>query len=152
MLKVNKILLFIVFVIAALSFSLSYAKKYNKATFAGGCFWCMEVPFEKLQGVKSVVSGYSGGSGQNPNYSDYAAKGHVEVVQITFDPSVITYAKLLEVFWRQIDPTDAGGQFVDRGPQYRSAVFYHNRKQKRLALESKKKLQASSRFNKPIVT
>ncbi len=122
------------------------------ATFAGGCFWCMEPPFEKLDGVAAVVSGYTGGTGADPTYDDYAQKGHVEAVQVTYDPTQITYAQLLQVFWRQIDPTDAGGQFVDRGPQYRSAIFYHDEEQKRLAEESKEELAASGRFDKPIVT
>jgi peptide methionine sulfoxide reductase msrA/msrB len=126
--------------------------EYEKATFAGGCFWCMEPPFEKLKGVVSVVSGYEGGTGKNPTYEDYAQKGHVEVVEITYDPSVISYSQLLDVFWRQINPTDAGGQFVDRGPQYRSAIFYHNEDQKRLAEKSKEELGKSGRFDKPIVT
>lgn len=123
-----------------------------KATFAGGCFWCMEPPFEKLKGVGEVLSGYMGGSGGSPTYEDYARKGHIEVVQITYDPSQISYPQLLEVFWRQIDPTDAGGQFVDRGPQYHSAVFYHSTEQKRLAERSKQALEKSRRFDKPIVT
>lgn len=122
------------------------------ATFAGGCFWCMEPPFEKLEGVGEVLSGYMGGSGKNPTYGDYARKGHLEVVQITYDPSQISYLQLLEVFWRQIDPTDAGGQFVDRGPQYRSAVFYHSTEQKELAEKSKQALEKSRRFDEPIVT
>jgi peptide methionine sulfoxide reductase msrA/msrB len=123
-----------------------------KATFAGGCFWCMEPPFEKLEGVSDVVSGYAGGSGEDPTYEDYAAKGHVEVVRVTYDPSRITYSQLLQVFWRQIDPTDAMGQFVDRGPQYRSAIFYHDEEQKRLAEESKAQLEASGRFGATVVT
>ncbi len=126
--------------------------KYETATFAGGCFWCMEPPFEKLKGVSDVVSGYMGGTGANPTYEDYASKGHIEVVQITYDPSIVTYNKLLDVFWRQINPTDAGGQFVDRGPQYRSAVFYHNQEQKSLAEKSKADLEKSGKFDKPIVT
>jgi len=128
------------------------AEPAEKATFAGGCFWCMEAPFEKLKGVTEVVSGYMGGSGANPTYDDYAAKGHVEAVQITYDPSQVSYPQLLEVFWRQIDPTDAGGQFVDRGRQYRSAVFYHDDEQKRLAEKSKESLEKSRRFDSPIVT
>lgn len=124
----------------------------EQATFAGGCFWCMESPFEKLNGVTEVVSGYTGGTGANPNYEDYAEKGRVEAILVTYDPTKITYQQLLDVFWRQINPTDAGGQFVDRGPQYRSAIFYHNDEQKRLAAESKKKLAESGRFDKPIVT
>jgi peptide methionine sulfoxide reductase msrA/msrB len=124
----------------------------EKATFAGGCFWCMQPPFEKLDGVIEVLSGYMGGSGKDPTYEDYAQKGHVEVVQITFDPSKISYSQLLDVFWRQIDPTDGGGQFVDRGPQYRSAIFFHNDEQKKLAESSKEALGKSGRFDKPIVT
>jgi peptide methionine sulfoxide reductase msrA/msrB len=127
-------------------------KTMETATFAGGCSWCMEAPFEQLDGVSDVVSGYTGGTGPDPTYEDYAAKGHVEAVQITYDPSRITYSQLLEVFWRQIDPTDAGGQFVDRGPQYRSAIFYHNEEQKRLAVQSEVRLQGSGRFHAPIVT
>ena len=126
--------------------------KYEAATFAGGCFWCMQPPFEKLKGVVEVVSGYTGGTGENPTYEDYARKGHIEAVQITYDPSIISYNPLLDVFWRQIDPTDAGGQFVDRGPQYRSAIFYHNQEQKSLAEKSKEELEKSGRFDKPIVT
>jgi peptide methionine sulfoxide reductase msrA/msrB len=126
--------------------------KYDTATFAGGCFWCMEPPFEKLKGVSDVVSGYMGGTGKNPTYEDYASKGHIEVVQIKYDPSIISYNTLLDVLWRQINPTDAGGQFVDRGPQYRSAIFYHNEEQENLAEKSKAELQKSGKFDKPIVT
>jgi peptide methionine sulfoxide reductase msrA/msrB len=126
--------------------------KTEKATFAGGCFWCMEPPFRKLAGVESVVSGYTGGEGKNPTYGDYVEKGHVEVVQISYDPSIISYETLLDVFWRNINPLDAGGQFNDRGPQYRSAIFYHNDEQKKLAEHSKEALNASGRFDHPIVT
>jgi peptide methionine sulfoxide reductase msrA/msrB len=112
----------------------------------------MEAPFEKLPGVTEVVSGYMGGSGRNPTYDDYAEKGHVEVVQIAYDPARIVYGQLLEVFWRQIDPTDGGGQFVDRGPEYRSAIFVHDGEQRRLARESKQRLADSGRFEKPIAT
>jgi peptide methionine sulfoxide reductase msrA/msrB len=124
----------------------------EEATFAGGCFWCMQAPFEKLKGVSSVVAGYTGGEGKDPTYEDYAEKGHVEAIHVTFDPAQITYSQLLEVFWRQIAPTDAGGQFVDRGPQYRSAIFYHNDEQKRLAEKSRQELAAAGKFDKPIVT
>jgi peptide methionine sulfoxide reductase msrA/msrB len=126
----------------------------EKATFAGGCFWCMTPPFEKLDGVKEVVSGYTGGHTVNPTYQDVTSEttGHLESVEITYDPAKVSYKKLLDVFWRQIDPTDAGGEFVDRGPSYKSAIFYHNEEQKRLAEESKKDLERSGRFNKPIVT
>ena len=126
----------------------------KKATFAGGCFWCMELPFEKLEGVAKVVSGYTGGSKENPTYEEvsHGATGHVEAVEITYDPRKINYQKLLDVFWRQIDPTDAGGQFADRGGQYVSAIFYHDEEQRTQAVESKKTLDASGAFLKPIVT
>lgn len=126
----------------------------EKATFAGGCFWCMVPPFEKLEGVKEVISGYTGGHKVNPTYEEVSAgtTGHVEAVEVTYDPTRVTYEKLLDVFWRQINPTDAGGQFVDRGSSYKSAIFYHNEEQKRLAEESKKKLEQSGRFDKPIIT
>lgn len=112
----------------------------------------MEQPFEKLEGVTNVVSGYTGGSGKNPTYDNYGKKGHMEAIQITYDPEKITYNDLLGVFWRHIDPTDAGGQFVDRGPYYRSAIFYHDENQKTLAEKSKKELEKSGIFKKPIVT
>jgi peptide methionine sulfoxide reductase msrA/msrB len=130
----------------------SLAATLEKATFAGGCFWCMEKPFEKLEGVKSVTSGYTGGTSGNPNYKNYGAGGHIEAVEIIYDPSKVTYKQLLDVFWRQIDPTDAGGQFVDRGHSYSSAVFYHDKEQKNLAELSKNKLAESRIFDKPLVT
>ena len=122
------------------------------AVFAGGCFWCMTPPFEKLNGVTEVVSGYTGGTGLNPTYEDYAAKGHIEAVKVTYDPSKVSYSQLLDVFWRQIDPTDQGGQFCDRGPQYRSAIFYENPEQKQAAEKSREALGKSGRYQKPIVT
>ncbi|MCW5889700.1 MAG: peptide-methionine (R)-S-oxide reductase MsrB [bacterium] len=127
---------------------------HREATFAGGCFWCMEPPFEKLPGVLEVVSGYTGGSQQDPTYEEVSAggTGHVEAVLVRYDPARVSYETLLEVFWRQIDPTDAGGQFVDRGAQYRSAIFVHDGEQRRLAEASKQRLAASGRFAKPIVT
>ncbi len=126
----------------------------EKATLAGGCFWCMEHPFEKLDGVIEVTSGYTGGHKENPTYEEVSAggTGHVEAVQITYDPDKVSYADLLDVYWQQIDPTDAGGSFVDRGSQYRSAIFYHNDGQKRLAELSKEKLDGSGKYDKPIVT
>jgi peptide methionine sulfoxide reductase msrA/msrB len=127
-------------------------KKLETATLAGGCFWCVEADLEKVPGVVEAVSGYAGGKGDNPTYDDYAAKGFVEAVQVIFDPAVVTYKQILEAFWRHIDPTDPGGQFVDRGPHYRSAIFYHHPEQKRLAEESKRELAKSGRFDKPIVT
>lgn len=127
---------------------------FENATFAGGCFWCMEPPFEKLRGVLDVVSGYTGGEEKNPTYEEVSAgaTGHAEAVQIRFNAKQLSYGDLLEVFWRQIDPTDEGGQFVDRGAQYRSAIFYHNEEQKLMAEQSKAMLDKSGRFDKPIVT
>jgi peptide methionine sulfoxide reductase msrA/msrB len=122
------------------------------ATFAGGCFWCTEADFEKVPGIVKVIAGYTGGQGTNPTYEDYAQKGHVEAIEVYYDPQVVSYQQLLDYFWRHINPTDAGGQFVDRGPQYRSAIFYHSEEQQRLAEESKAALAASGRFQEPIVT
>jgi peptide-methionine (S)-S-oxide reductase len=123
-----------------------------KATFAGGCFWCMEPPYDKLDGVISTISGYAGGKTKNPTYEEVSrgATGHTEVVQVTYDPKKISYEKLLDVFWRNIDPLTPNRQFCDIGSQYRSAIFYHDENQKRLAEESKKAL--SKRFKEPIVT
>lgn len=126
----------------------------EKATFAGGCFWCMEAPFEELDGVKEVSVGYTGGHKKNPTYEEVSSgkTGHLEAVQVTYDPSKITYKELLDVFWRQIDPTDPLGQFADKGSQYKTAIFYHNKEQRHLAEESKKDLEESGGFEKPIVT
>ena len=126
----------------------------RKATFAGGCFWCVEADFEKIPGVLKVISGYTGGNKENPNYEEVSSgtTGHVEAVQVYYDPSKITYEQLLDFFWRHVDPTDPGGQFVDRGPQYRSIIFYHDEEQRRLAEKSKEALDRSGRFNKPVVT
>lgn len=123
------------------------------ATFAGGCFWCMEPPFEKLEGVGAVVSGYTGGEKENPSYEQVSsgATGHREAVQVTYDPAKISYATLLDVFWRSIDPTDAGGQFADRGSQYKTGIFYHDDEQKSLAEKSRQALEQSGTFDKPIV-
>jgi peptide methionine sulfoxide reductase msrA/msrB len=129
-------------------------KNLSKATFAGGCFWCVESDFEKQDGVVEAISGYAGGHTENPTYKEVSAggTGHTEAVQVIYDPEKITYKELLDVFWRHVDPTDSGGQFVDRGSQYRSAIFYHDDEQKRLAEASKQELEASGRFDKPIVT
>ena len=123
-----------------------------KATFAGGCFWCMEPPYDKLDGVISTISGYAGGTKKNPTYEEVSAgkTGHTEVVQVTYDPKKITYEKLLDVFWHNVDPLTANRQFCDVGSQYRTAIFYHDETQKRLAEESKKAL--GKRFKEPIVT
>lgn len=124
------------------------------ATFAGGCFWCMEAPFEKIDGVLDVISGYTGGHMENPTYEAVSSgrSGHLEAIQITYDPAKISYDALLDIFWRQIDPTDGGGSFVDRGSQYRSAVFYHNDAQKQTAEKSKEGVANSGRYNSPIAT
>ena len=124
------------------------------ATFAGGCFWCTESDFEKVSGVVKAVSGYTGGKKENPTYEEVSSgtTGHVEAVQVYYDPAKVTYEELLDYFWRHVDPTDSGGQFVDRGSQYRSVIFYHDEEQKRLAEKSKEGLDKSGRFNKPIAT
>jgi len=129
-------------------------EKYEKAIFAGGCFWCMEHPFDKLEGVISTTVGYTGGTKKDPTYEEVSAggTGHAESVEVTFDPSRIRYDELLDVFWRNIDPTTPNRQFVDVGSQYRAAIFYLNEEQKRLAEESKARLEASGRYDKPIVT
>jgi peptide methionine sulfoxide reductase msrA/msrB len=147
-------ILFCLFFVILIQQSVSAEANVQKATFAGGCFWCMEPAFEKLSGVMQVTSGYTGGRKENPKYDEVSAgvTGHVEAVQVTYDSSKITYSNLLEVFWRQIDPTDPNGQFVDRGAQYRSVIFYHDEEQKRLAEKSKEELEKSGRYGKPIVT
>lgn len=129
-------------------------RRLEKATFAGGCFWCMEEALDKVDGVISTTSGYTGGRTKNPTYHDVSAggTGHAESVEILYDPAKVNYARLLDVFWRNIDPTTPDRQFCDRGDQYRSAIFYHDETQKRLAEESKKKLAQSKPFAEPIVT
>ncbi|MFB6350833.1 MAG: peptide-methionine (S)-S-oxide reductase MsrA [Bradymonadaceae bacterium] len=124
------------------------------ATFAGGCFWCMEPPFEDLEGVKSVVSGYCGGKEKDPSYDQVAGgeTGHAETVRITYDPDKISYEKLLKVFWRSHDPTTDDRQFADVGSQYRPVIFYHTERQKKLAEESKQRLADEGPFDEPIVT
>ncbi len=124
------------------------------ATFAGGCFWCMVKPFDQWPGVIRVVAGYTGGTTANPSYYDVCSEttGHAEAVQISYDPAQISYQTLLDIFWHQIDPTDCGGQFADRGSSYRTAIFYHSQEQRQLAQASKAALQQSGVFSKPIVT
>ncbi len=128
--------------------------EHKTAIFAGGCFWCMEPPFDKLEGVISTVSGYTGGHVKNPDYKTVTSgrSGHYEVLEVKYDPAKLSYENLLEVFWVNIDPTDASGQFCDKGPQYRSGIFYANEEQKRLAELSLSKLSASERLPAPIVT
>lgn len=124
------------------------------ATFAGGCFWCMEEAYEKVNGVTSVVSGFMGGKTANPTYKQVSGgnTGHAEVVQVTFDPAKVSYEKLVDWFWVNIDPVDAAGQFCDKGSEYRSAIFYHGDEQKRIAQASKEELQASGKIKQPIAT
>ena len=131
-----------------------FSSSQQVATFAGGCFWCVEAPFEDLDGVISVISGYSGGKEKNPTYGEVAGgkTSHRESVQVTFNPEVISYAELVDIFWQTYDPTDVGGSFFDRGTQYESAIFFHNDQQKKVAEESKKLLDQSKRFPKPVAT
>jgi peptide methionine sulfoxide reductase msrA/msrB len=153
----NRSIILLLFVIISsivfTGFQKAQNKSFEKATFAGGCFWCMEPPFENLGGVIDVKSGYTGGKEKNPSYKETASgkTGHREAIQITFDPKRISYTELLTVFWRNIDPTDEGGQFYDRGTPYKTAIFFHDNSQKRLAEESKVDLQ-KNKFKKPIVT
>jgi methionine-S-sulfoxide reductase len=127
---------------------------YDKAYFAGGCFWCMEPPFEDLDGVIEATSGYMGGSVENPTYEEVTtgSTGHAEVVEILYDPKIVSYEELLEVFWRNIDPTALNYQFADVGTQYRTEIFTVGENQKKLAENSKVELENSGKFNKPIVT
>ena len=129
-------------------------EKYMKATFAGGCFWCLESDFKKNDGVIEAVSGYIGGDTENPTYHEVSLgkTGHAEAVQVRYDPLKISYRELLDIFWRHVDPTDAGGQFVDRGSQYRPAIFYHDEEQKQLAQASRQALAQTGTFEKPIAT
>ncbi len=164
-----KALLIACVVIAIVSFGFLYARgkeqkmektesplpeKTAEAVFAGGCFWCTESDFEKVEGVIEAVSGYTGGPLANPTYEQVSAggTGHLEAVKVIYDPSKITYEQLLQVFWRHVNPTDGGGQFVDRGAQYRSAIFYANDQERQLAEASKKALGVGGRFDKPIIT
>jgi peptide methionine sulfoxide reductase msrA/msrB len=132
----------------------SGAQDLAKATFAGGCFWCIEAPFDKTDGVVSAVSGYIGGDEKNPTYKQVSSgsTGHLEAVEVTYDAQIISYQALLDIYWRQFDPTDAGGSFHDRGSQYTSGVFYHSDEQQALAQASKKAIEESGRFDKAIVT
>ncbi|WP_040228604.1 peptide-methionine (S)-S-oxide reductase MsrA [Bhargavaea cecembensis] len=128
--------------------------KTEKAVFAGGCFWCMVKPFKEWDGIHGLVSGYTGGTAANPTYEQVKSgkTGHFEAVEIEFDPEVFPYEKLLDVYWQQIDPTDDGGQFQDRGDSYRTAIFWTTDDQRSKALRSREALEASGRFQKPIVT
>ncbi|MCX7668116.1 MAG: peptide-methionine (S)-S-oxide reductase MsrA, partial [Atribacterota bacterium] len=136
------------------AFAQERPKNLEKATFAGGCFWCIESAFEKVPGVVKAISGYTGGHKEHPTYEEVCTgeTGHFEAVEITYDPEKISYQELLHIFWQNIDPTDPGGQFVDRGSQYRTAIFYHTESQRVAAEKSKEALEKSGRFSKPIVT
>lgn len=129
-------------------------KQLEKATFAGGCFWCMVEPFDERPGIESIVSGYTGGQTENPTYMEVITEstGHREAVQITFDPEIFPYERLLELFWQQIDPTDAYGQFADRGHSYTTAIYFHNEWQLKMAEASKEAIESSNKFKDPIVT
>lgn len=130
------------------------SKEIEKATFAGGCFWCMQHPFDELENVLSTVVGYTGGQKEDPTYEEVCGgeTGHAEAIEILYDPSRISYSKLLDVFWRNIDPTTRNRQFADAGTQYRTAIFYHSEEQKRLAEASKSAMEKSGRYEKSIVT
>jgi methionine-S-sulfoxide reductase len=127
--------------------------KFRKATFAGGCFWCMQPPFDRAKGVVATVVGYTGGKEKSPTYEQVSSgrTGHREAVEVTYDPGQISYEQLLDIFWRQIDPTQANGQFADIGPQYRAGIFYHSEEQRQAAQKSKEALARSGKFSKPIV-
>ena len=129
-------------------------KDYSVATFAGGCFWCMEAAYEGIDGIVEVISGYSGGDVVDPTYGQVSGgkTGHKETVQVYYDPKVISYSELVKIFWRQIDPTDTEGQFSDKGSQYKTAIFYANDSEKKIADASKKSLENSGKFDKPITT
>ncbi len=147
-----KILMILAFTLGLAATAEAQQLTAETAIFAGGCFWCMEKPFEQLPGVISVTSGYTGGTTSNPTYENYVAGGHIEVVKVAYDPAKVSYKKLLDVYWHQINPTDAGGQFVDRGHAYTTAIFYLNDAQKKAAIASKAKMDKSGVFGKKIVT
>jgi peptide-methionine (S)-S-oxide reductase len=134
--------------------TVAQAAERGEALFAGGCFWCMETAFEGVPGISAVISGYTGGFKKNPTYEEVSSgsTGHAESVRVVYDPSKISYAKLLDIFWHNVDPVSAGGQFCDRGTQYRSAIFYLDEAQHKAAEDSKKAIEASKRFKEPIVT
>ena len=160
----DKFLLIMIGIIALFTLGIPFAAakdevnpspvRFEKATFAGGCFWCMEPPFDKLAGVISTTSGYTGGSAKNPTYEDVSSgvTKHAEAVQVLYDPTKISFADLLTIFWQNINPTQPNGQFADIGRQYRTAIFYHNESQRQAAEASKEKLQKLSLFSREIVT
>lgn len=146
----NKLVFSAIAMSMAASISTAAHAEEKTAIFAGGCFWCMESDFEKVEGVKDVVSGYTGGATENPTYRNHA--DHVEAVRITYDETVVSYERLLEIFWRSVDPTDAGGQFCDRGHSYTTAIFALDEMQLGLAQSTKETIEASGKLPAPIVT
>ena len=140
--------------IGSAAYSFADTPAHTVATFAGGAFWCMEPPFDEIDGVISTTTGYTGGSVENPTYKQVSGgrTGHAEAIQIVFDPQRVTYTDLLEIFWRNIDPTNAKGQFCDWGNQFRSEIFYHDAEQQRIASESKARLEEQKPFMEPVVT
>jgi len=161
----NKFFIILMILIALGQINIAFADSENKsadiqdkqlenATFAGGCFWCMQPPFDKLEGVISTTVGYTGGPEKSPTYKEvsYGKTGHAESIEVIYDPTQVSYDELLDVFWMNINPTDPDGQFVDRGKQYRTGIFYHDEEQKKLAESSKETLEKSGRYDKPIVT
>ena len=139
---------------AATTTSGTYAAQSSEAIFAGGCFWCLEEALEKVPGVITAVSGYTGGTVKNPTYEQVSSggTGHVEAVRVTYDPAKVTYAQLVDVFWQNVDPTDRAGQFCDRGEQYRAAIFVRDAEQRAVAEQSKRAIEASGKLKQPIVT
>jgi peptide methionine sulfoxide reductase msrA/msrB len=152
--KKKSLLVFATIIIMIFSSSVIGQSILQKATFAGGCFWCIEATFEEIEGVVDAISGYTGGNTSNPTYEEVSTgkTGHLEAVEISYDSSKITYAELLDIFWRNIDPTDPAGQFADKGSQYQTAIFYHNEEQRILAEKSKEHLSESGKFQEDIVT
>lgn len=152
-LPVSRVLVFGILLVSAVSRG-AWADQPAIATFAGGCFWCMQPPFDRLDGVLSTTVGYTGGHTRNPTYEQVSGggTGHAESIQIAYDPAKVSFAKLLQVFWHNIDPLTPNAQFCDHGTQYRSVIFFHNAEQQRLAEQSKRDLEASGRFKQPIVT
>jgi len=146
--------LLLLFAFSAFAGESAVEKKHKTAVFGGGCFWCMEPPFEQLEGVVDVTAGYAGGEEKNPTYNQVSSgrTSHIESVLVLYDPEIISYNELLDTFWRQIDPTDGGGQFADRGNHYRTAIFYNNREEKEIAEKSKNELAAAGVFDRPVVT
>jgi len=143
----------ILFLLFTMNPAQSQQPNLAKATIAGGCFWCIESEFDQMDGIISAVSGYTDGNKKDPTYQEVSSgsTGHTEAVEVTFDPAKVTYAQVLSVFWQNIDPTQKNGQFADKGSQYRTAIFYHDDEQKRIAEQSKKDLEASGKFKDPIV-